>query len=107
MIIVLTEMRFAPDADRAMRDLVPDVERFCRHFDGCERFDVSFPTDRPGILFTTETWQDPRALHAHVAVAHNAAELEKWHALVKDMKVSVFHASALELAALLREEVRS
>jgi quinol monooxygenase YgiN len=107
MIVVLTEMRFAPDADGAMRDLVPDVERFCRHFDGCERFDVSFPADRPGILFTTETWRDARALRAHLAIAHHAAELEKWHALVKDMMASVFRASGLELAELLREEVAS
>jgi quinol monooxygenase YgiN len=106
MILVLTEFTFAPVEDRAMRELVPDVERFCRQFEGCERFDVSFPTNRPGVLFTTEVWRDVRALRAHVAVAHHASELEMWHALVKDMKASVFTASALDLAAL-RSEVPS
>ena len=42
MIVVLTEVSFAPESDEAIRALVPDVERFCRPFEGCERFAVSF-----------------------------------------------------------------
>jgi quinol monooxygenase YgiN len=99
MIVVLTEMSFAAESVEAMRALVPGVERFCRQFEGCERFDVSLSPNRPGILFTTEVWRDARTLRAHVAVAHHARELREWHALVKDMKASLFTASPLELAA--------
>jgi quinol monooxygenase YgiN len=105
MIVVLTEMGFAPEADEAIRALVPNVERFCRKFDGCERFAVSFPPDRPGMLFTTEVWRDAKTLRAHVAVAHHAPELEGLHTLVKEMKASLFTASPLELAALQSAEV--
>jgi quinol monooxygenase YgiN len=105
MIVVLTEMSFAAESDEAMRALVPDVERFCRPFEGCESFAVSFPPNRPGTLFTTEVWRDARTLRAHVAVAHHAPELEGFHALVKGMKASLFTASPLELAALQSGEV--
>jgi quinol monooxygenase YgiN len=88
-----------------MRALVPDVERFCHQFEGCERFAVSFPPNRPGLLFTTEVWRDARTLRAHVTVTHHAPELEGLHALVKDMKASLFTASPLELAALQSGEV--
>jgi quinol monooxygenase YgiN len=100
MIVVLTEMSFYAEWDDAMRALVPDVERFCRQFEGCERFDVSFPANRPGVLLTTEVWRDARTLRAHVAVAHHAPELEGMHAMVTDMRASLFTASPLELAAL-------
>jgi quinol monooxygenase YgiN len=105
MIVVLTEMSFAAGSDEAMRALVPNVERFCRQFEGCERFDVSFPSNRPGMLLTTEVWRDARTLRAHVAVAHHAPELEGLHALVVDMKASLYTASPLELAALQSGEV--
>ena len=105
MIVVLTEMSFAAESDEAMRALVPDVERFCRQFEGCERFDVSLPPNRPGILFTNEVWRDARTLRAHVAVAHDARELRGFHALVRDLKASLFTASPLELAALQSGEV--
>jgi quinol monooxygenase YgiN len=105
MIVVLTEMSFAAESDEAMKALVPGVERFCRGFEGCERFTVSFPPNRPGSLFTTEVWRDARTLRAHVAVAHHAPELEGLHTLVKDMKATLFTASPLELAALQSGEV--
>ncbi len=105
MIVVLTEMSFAAESNEAIRALVPDVERFCHQFDGCERFAVSFPSNRPGVVFTTEVWRDARTLRAHVAVAHHAPELEGWHAVVKDMKASLFSASPLELATLQSGEV--
>jgi quinol monooxygenase YgiN len=105
MIVVLTEMSFAAESDEALRALVPDVERFCRQFEGCERFAVSFPPQRPGMIFTTEVWRDTRTLRAHVAVAHHAPELNGLHALVKDVKASLFTASPIELAALQSEEV--
>ena len=57
MIVVLTEMRFAEESDEALRALVPGVERFCRQFEGCERFDISLPPNRPGIVLTTEVWR--------------------------------------------------
>jgi quinol monooxygenase YgiN len=105
MIVVLTEMSFAEEANGALRALVPGVERFCRQFEGCERFDVSLPPNRSGIVLTTEVWRDASTLRAHVAVAHHARELRGWHALVRDMKASLFAASPLELAALQSQEV--
>ena len=105
MIVVHTEMSFAVESDEAMRALAPDVERFCAQFEGCERFAVSFPAIRRGLLFTTEVWRDARALRAHVAVAHHAPQLERFHTLVKNMKASLFTASPLELAALQSGEV--
>jgi quinol monooxygenase YgiN len=105
MIVVLTEMRFAEESNEVLRALVPGVERFCRQFEGCERFDVSLPPSRPGIVLTTEVWRDAPTLRAHVAVAHHARELRGWHALVKDMQASLFTASPLELAALQSQEV--
>ena len=107
MIVVLTEMSFATESDEAVRALVPAVERFCRRFEGCERFDVSFPSTRSGTLFTTELWRDARTLRAHVAVAHDAPELAPLHALVKDMKPSLFTASPLDVAALQSGEASS
>jgi hypothetical protein len=49
MIIVLTEMALpgrirGPDA---FRRAGPAVEQFCRALDGCERFALSFPAERP------------------------------------------------------------
>ena len=34
MIVVLTEMSFAAESAEAIRALVPDVEHFCRKFEG-------------------------------------------------------------------------
>jgi quinol monooxygenase YgiN len=105
MIVLLTEMSFAAESAEAMCALVPEVEHFCRKLEGCQRFAVSFPPNRPGVLFTTEVWRDARTLRAHVAVAHHAPELEGFHSLTKDMKASLYTASPLELAALQSAEV--
>jgi quinol monooxygenase YgiN len=107
MILVLTEISFAAESAESMRAVVPGVERFCRQFEGCERFDVSFPPNRPGVLYTTEVWRDSRTLRAHVAVAHHARELEGLHSLTTDMKASVYTASPVELASLQNGEVAS
>ena len=77
MIVVHAEYRYAPTAGDAMRSLVLNVEHFSRGFDGCHSFALSFPVDRPGILLGTEVWADPASLRAHVAVAHDAAELNR------------------------------
>jgi hypothetical protein len=38
---------------------VPVVEQFCRTLDGCERFALSFPAERPGVLLATEIRRRP------------------------------------------------
>ena len=102
MIVVHVEYRYPPDAEDAMRSLVPDVERFARSFDGCESFALSFPIDRPGILLGTEVWGDAAALNAHVTVAHDAAELEPWHLLLSGMDASLYIGNPVTLAELAR-----
>jgi quinol monooxygenase YgiN len=106
VIVVLTEMSYAPESDAAMRAVVPHVERYCRRFDGCERFLLSFPANRSGMLLATEVWRDEQTLRAHLAVAHHASELATWHALVKDMNPLFFSASPLDLSAFLHGEAR-
>jgi quinol monooxygenase YgiN len=100
MIVVLTEMSYAPESDDTMRSLVSDVEQFSRQFEGCEQFALSFPVNRPGTLLGAEVWRDQQALRTHVAVARNAAELEAWHELLTSMNASLFTASPLGLAAV-------
>jgi quinol monooxygenase YgiN len=100
MIVVHVEYRYAPDAEGAMRSLVPDVERFARSFDGCESFTLSFPVDRPGILLGTEVWADAAALNAHVTVAHDAATLEPWHRLLGGIDASLFSGEPVTLEQL-------
>ena len=90
MIVVHVEYRYPPEAEDAMRSLVPDVERFARSFDGCESFALSFPVDRPGILLGTEVWADAAALNAHVTVAHDAPKLGPWHGLLGGIDASLF-----------------
>jgi quinol monooxygenase YgiN len=101
MLIILTEMSYPPESDQQMHALVPDVERYCRRFEGCEQFALSFPVNRPGTLLGSEVWRDDHALRAHVAVAHHAPELGPWHALVTGMKPALFSAAPMELAAVL------
>ena len=103
MIVVHVEYRYAPEADAAMRALVPGVERFARGFAGCESFALSFPVDRPGVLLGAEVWADAAALNAHVAVAHDAAELAPWHQLLTGIEASLFSGAPLTLAQLRAE----
>ena len=100
MIVVHVEYRYPPNAEDAMRALVPEVERFARSFDDCESFALSFPVDRPGILLGTEVWADAAALNAHVTVAHDAAELEPWHRLLGGMDASLFIGEPVTLDQL-------
>jgi quinol monooxygenase YgiN len=100
VIIVLTEISYAPESDAKMRALVAGVEQFCRRFEGCERFALSFPLNRPGTLLSTEIWRDRQTLRAHAGVAHDAPELTSWHELVTRIDASIFAASAVDLAAL-------
>ena len=100
MIVVHVEYRYPPEADAAMRALVPAVEQFARGFDGCESFALSFPVDRPGILLGAEVWTDAAALNAHIAVAHDAAELEPWHQLLARMEATLFSGTPLTHAQL-------
>lgn len=105
MIVVHVEYRYAPAAEDAMRSLVPDVERFSRGFDGCQSFALSFPVDRPGILLGTEVWTDAASLRAHVAVAHDAAELEPWHRVLSGMDAALFTGERLSLEELQAQDV--
>ena len=100
MIVVHVEYHYTPNAEDAMRSLVPDVERFARSFDGCDSFALSFPVDRPGILLGTEVWADAASLNAHVTVAHGAAALEPWHRLLDGMDASLFIGEPVTLAQL-------
>ena len=101
MIIVLSEMTYPAASDHRMREVVPSAEQFCRTFDGCERFDLSFPADRPGVLLATELWQSGPLLGAHVRVAHDAPELKEWHDLITDMKHEVYTAESVDVAQLM------
>jgi quinol monooxygenase YgiN len=105
MIVVHVEYRYAPAAEDAMRSLVPDVERFSRGFDGCQSFALSFPVGRSGILLGTEVWADAASLRAHVAVVHDAAELEPWHRLLRGMDASLFAGERVSLEELEAEDV--
>ena len=104
MIIVHLEVTFEPSSDAAMKSIVPEVERFCRKFEGCEQFTVSFPPSPPGTALTTEIWRDERTLRAHIASTRQAPELETWHRLIKEIWPHVFRASSLGLEALTKEE---
>ena len=72
----------------------------------CERFDLSFPEGNPGLLLTTEVWRDMQKLQAHVSVAHNAAELNAWHALLTGMDASLFEATPIKFPAVREGEGR-
>lgn len=100
MIIVLSEMAYPAESDDRMRSVVPAVEQFCRAFDGCERFALSFPADRPGVLLATEIWQTPQLLREHVGVARDAPELKEWHDLLTDTRHEVFSAEPVDVAQL-------
>jgi quinol monooxygenase YgiN len=101
MIIVLTEMAYPAGSDDRMRSVVPAVEQFCQAFDGCERFALSFPADRPGVLLATEIWQTPVLLREHVGVARDAPELKEWHDLLTGTKHEVFSAEPVDVAQLM------
>jgi hypothetical protein len=101
MIIVLSEMAYPAGCDDRMRSVVPAVEQFCRAFGGCERFALSFPAGRPGVLLATEIWQTPVLLREHVAVARDAPELKEWHDLLADTKHEVFSAELVDVAQLM------
>jgi quinol monooxygenase YgiN len=105
MSVVHVEYRYAPAAEDAMRSLVADVERFSRGFEGCQSFALSFPADRPGVLFGTELWTDAASLRAHVAVAHDAAELEPWHRLLSGIDASLFTGERISLEQLQAGDV--
>ena len=100
MIIVLAEMSYAPAALDDVRALCAGVEDFCRGFDGCESFVLTFAGSRPGTIVSVEVWRDAVSLRGHAAVARSAPELSAWHALVGDMRASIFSASPIELGAL-------
>jgi quinol monooxygenase YgiN len=96
MIVVLTRMQYPANSEEAMRSLADGVERYSRQFDGCERFDLSFPEGSPGVLLTTEVWHDMPKLQAHVAVAHDAPELAAWHELITGMEASLYEATPID-----------
>ncbi|MCU1479433.1 MAG: hypothetical protein JWQ19_219 [Subtercola sp.] len=100
MIVAQLEYSYHPADEEQMRSLVPAVEAFARGFDGCDSFQLSFAVDRPGILLGAEVWRDAPALNAHVAIAHDAAELAPWHTLVTGMSMTLFTATQLTLAEL-------
>ena len=106
MIVVLTVMTYAAELDAEMRELVPEVEHFCRSCDGCERFDLSFTVGRPAVLLAAEVWRDRQALQAHAAAAHKAPELDAWHKLLNDSEFSLFEASPIPLDAITGEGTR-
>jgi quinol monooxygenase YgiN len=103
MIVVHVEYSYGAEAEDAMRSLVPGVERFARDFDGCESFALSFPVGRPGILLGAEVWADAASLNAHVAIAHDAPELEPWHRLLTGMDAALFAGEPVTLEQLRRE----
>jgi quinol monooxygenase YgiN len=102
MIVVHVAYDYPAGKEAEMRALVPGVEDFSRGFDGCESFTLSFPGRLSGVLLGTEVWRDAATLNAHVAAAHDAPELDAWHALVTGMRPALYSAEPLSL-----EELRS
>ncbi|MEU1628425.1 antibiotic biosynthesis monooxygenase [Streptomyces sp. NPDC020096] len=100
MIIIHVEYGYRPDGHERMRRFVPDVEKFCRAFDGCESFTLSFPAQRDDVLLGTEVWRDAAAVRAHLKVAHDAPELADWHGLITTMDAHFFDGSTLTIEEL-------
>ncbi|WP_066943176.1 hypothetical protein [Streptomyces lushanensis] len=68
---------------------MPAVERFCRAFDGCGRFALSFPFHRPGTLLAAVIRQTPQLPREHVRVARDAPELKERHDRVTRVEVAL------------------
>jgi quinol monooxygenase YgiN len=100
MIVIHAQYTYPVDEDPRMRDLAPGVERFCRTFDGCEAFTLSYPADRDGVLLSTEVWRDSAAVMAHLKAAHDAPELAAWHTLIEGTDFTIYDGSAISLDQL-------